>query len=195
MEVPYKGDSFAGIMSTFYKKSKNTFYSKFEAEGEKYAAHWANPSDVFDPTKHTWWASKPIDNANLTISFKKHLLKISDYTFLPRFDSTENMPRGWKLEASNDKTNWHLLHSVNDCEDVKIANAYKTYPCKPHGAFKYFRITQTQMNWNEGFIFHISRLEFFGTIFGSMNPFIKHTCVAKTKGINHILLICLIVSK
>ena len=183
MDVEYKDKPFDGIMQKFYNVSKNSFYSKFKAEGEKYVDAWGDPEAVFDPSKGVTWASKHINNANITISFKKHLLRLSNYTFFPRRDTlSENMPRGWKLEASNDKVNWDLLHNVTDCEDVRYAETYKTYPCEQHGTYKHFRIMQIQENWGGANFFHVARIEFFGTIYSSLNPFIRQTCAVRRKG-------------
>ena len=153
MEVKYKGKAFDGIMQKLYNSSKHSFYSKFEAEGEKYSSGWSDPANVFNPSIEVTWASRSIPNANITISFKKHLLKLTNYTFFPRRGTVSgNMPRGWNLEGSNDKVNWDSLFSVDDTEDIRYASTYKTYPCEPHGAYKHFRIRQTRNSWNTSLI-------------------------------------------
>jgi hypothetical protein len=190
MDIYYNGVPFDGIMKKLYNKYKSSFNYLYEADGNTLKG-WSHPLCVLNPPSSCVWASNWEVNSYIVFSFKKHLIRMTNYTYIVRYDQSANMPRGWKLEASNDKENWELLHNVTNCSDLDTHNVYKTYSCVSIGAYKYFRIMQTQTNWDGGLFFHVAKLEFFGTIYSSSDPFIKHSCETKTN-VNNIFILFIV---
>ena len=112
------------------------------------------------------------------IVYNKYL-RVNKHTIRTRTDAVGNMPKGWALEASYNGEKWLTLHSINNSTDLSIKSASNTYQCNSNGAFSQFRIRMIEKNTGDplnnispNYIFHISKIEFFGTIFTTKNPFL-----------------------
>ena len=183
--MTYNGDPFDGINKLLFQKKGFDLSSHLYVEGEKYQSeNWADPIHLFNPGNTNNFASvNSKENCYVLVRYKYYLIHLTNYTLRTRngTNGEENMPKGWKLEASSDGNHWTLLHSVSKSDHLIHLNSNHTYECNNSGSFDYFKITMTETNTGTkeqmpNYHFHLSRIEFFGTLYSSGNPFLKPTC-------------------
>ena len=175
MEIPFTGDEFDGINTYLFQKKKINMEYNVLAEAETYPG-WGEPIFVIDPSNENrsndWVCPNNQYLSNITFSYKFFAFNLTHYTIKTRISNDiKNFPLGWKLEGSVDKYSWIELHSISDTNDLEYVGAYHTYECKNSGYFSNFRLTMTQENSNEAWSFHVNRVEFFGSIVTTKNPF------------------------
>ena len=144
---------------------------------------------MFDPTiigtsyKENWVTKPKLSYLpNISAFYKHYSLLLTHYTIQTRNDGKkENLPVSWKLEGSTDSFIWYELHSVNNSRDL-IDDIHATYQVNCSGSFRHFKITMT-LNTGHNTHFHLSKIEFFGTIYGITNPFLRPTCSFPLKNI------------
>ena len=186
MNVPLKANWYDGINNLLFNKKHYDIKKHLTVKGEKHEDIWGDPIVVFDPLKNT---SAPSDNfvtpnnkdkVTFSVFYKFYSLQLTNYTIRTRTEGDINLPTGWKLEGSFDEINWQLLHNTTHCQDLLKNSGNHTYECNQNGAFRYFRFTMTELNTggngnNPNYHFHVSKVEFFGTLISMANPFIKCT--------------------
>ena len=182
MEVPFIGQNFDGINTLLFVKKRFNLLNNVIAEGEKYMYYFGEPILAIDPTnegkvyENDWVCPNDESLSKITISYNYFALNLTNYTIRTRMSPDDvNFPLGWKLEGSVDRISWTKLHSISDTNDLRSIGAYHTYECINSGYFSSFRLTMTQLNSNSSWLFHMNRVEFFGTIISTKNPFIQHT--------------------
>jgi hypothetical protein len=120
----------------------------------------------------TIWSSKDIPNSWIQFNFKN--MKIAPSKYLIRNKSSnwwEDSPQGWKLEGSNDGSNWESIHEVRDCESFRQANQEASFSCETSHFFSFLRFTQTEEDlfkfhggWSSYHYFLLNFVEFAGKI-------------------------------
>ena len=171
MFSPTSRGQFAGIIGylndNFFDKFYTEYVSIYPSSTYRIFINniWTHPDSIVnfkDPNIH--WASDPKKNSSITVHFKRNRVSISHYTIRSRPDILDNTPKSWILEGSIDNQTWTLLHSKNNSGDLStIPNVVKTYPVIQNGVFSYLKFTQTGPNDNNSYIFHVERVDFFGT--------------------------------
>lgn len=74
--------------------------------------------------------------------------------------------KNWKLEGSNNGINWDYIDENSDSEGLNYSNircVYIVYWNKDK-YYRYVRLTQTGLNWNNNYQMEIAFMEFYGRI-------------------------------
>ena len=87
---------------------------------------------------------------------------VQSYSFSTHDDGSwgERAPKSWKIEGSNDNTNWTLIDQVVDDDDIQNAN-YTTFVYTPSNTtdkFRYIKLTLNAMKgtgWTQVGEFHV----------------------------------------
>ena len=171
MFFPTSRGQFAGIIGYLNDNFFDELYTEYVS---------IYPSSIFQiPTNHDWihpdsivnfknqslhWASSSEPNSSITVHFKKNRVSISHYTMRSRPGILDNTPKSWILEGSMDNETWTLLHSKQGSNDFSTTtNVVKTYQVIQNGVFYYLKFTQTGPSSNDSNVFHVERVDFFGT--------------------------------
>ena len=75
--------------------------------------------------------------------------------------------KSWKLEGSNDNTNWTVLRAhVNDMSLANSTSRTQTYDIPSHGgAYQYFRLIMTDKNSSGSWTFCLGGIELYGLLY------------------------------
>jgi hypothetical protein len=108
------------------------------------------------------WISEDEQNSWILFNFKEKQISPSGY-FIRNGSSDWYVlsPQGWKLEGSNDQTNWQDIHQVTNCESFKEENQEAFFPCQTDQFFSFLRFTQTQENLLRFHFPHEDSINFF----------------------------------
>ena len=180
MDVKYTGEPFNGIISILSQKNRNNFYDAVDVEGIKYD-DWADPNILINyscnlETKECNWVSpSSIDESYFIVNFKKYAIIPSHYTIRTRTDQDENHPLKWEVSVSYDKSEWKLLQSI-ETNDLCGKGKYATYSIPYPKPIKHIKVSMTGFNGGKHYHFHITRVEFFGMVYTTMNPFNEKSC-------------------
>ena len=197
-EIPFQDDPFDGINNFLFNKKKLEIENHVLDEGTKFNNEWGDPIVVIDPLKNSTsksdnFASEGSESlAYFIIQYKYFALSIKNDTIRTRTHNVnENFPKSWKVEGSYDGNQWDLIHSINDTLHLCYVNASKTYPSQNTNFYSFFRFTMTKENsggskTSPNWIFHVSKVEFFGSYVLMKDPFAKITCI-QTKTCRSIL--------
>ena len=146
---------------------------------------WSDPRTLYKNTEenllnfslnYRWHSHRDESKTPYIIfEFAKKYLYITNYTFSLQ---ASNLPRGWKVEASNDKANWVKIHS-KDNYDAQKEGVIKSFQTR-QGVFKYFKFTQFgNIHNNDPALydntFVLKRVEFFGFYGAKLNSIAMKT--------------------
>jgi hypothetical protein len=81
-----------------------------------------------------------------------------------------NSPQGWKLEGSNDGSNWETIHEVRDCEIFRKENQEASFSCEISQFFSFLQFAQTQENLHK---FHHPKYSSFHGFFFNFVEFAR----------------------
>jgi hypothetical protein len=99
--------------------------------------------NIFIEDSNTYWCSYPILNSNFTVHFRTHQVSLDSYIL---FSYINYFPSGWKLEGSNDNSNWSLIDNQTNQYCFTAQQNRQTFTCTSSYFFSYFKITSTQPN-------------------------------------------------
>ena len=179
----YIDDPFFGIVNFFNSVPSHSFTEFIQADGETYTGdNWGPPLNIInysiinDNNASEQWVSPNNENLAYVLLTFQFPIYVTNYTLKtrpkPRYD---NLPKGWKILCSNDKTTFEEADSQTNQDLSEIR--FKTYECKNPMICKYIKVQMTQStpsNWH----FHLTRLEFFGSIISLYNN--RLICPRKT---------------
>lgn len=102
-------------------------------------------------------------NAWVLFDFKNMEVEISDY--IVKASSTCCM-KNWVLEVSNDKSNWTVIDSHSNCNDLKTPNTIAKYHVQNKSFAKFVRIRHNGpfIDYFQSNVMIINRVEFFGRL-------------------------------
>ena len=96
--------------------------------------------------------------------FTKHYLKLTNYTIQARYDDLDTMI-GWALYGSLDNETWVQIDRQIDVEELKIANARKTFSVPDNEQyFQFYQILSLQNIRKDANFMCYSKIEFFGIL-------------------------------
>eukprot|EP01083_Nonionella_stella_P076921 209798_1 len=113
--------------------------------------------------------SSPTENSWFTLRFKDHRIQPRYYTLRHYTSWNTEALRSWRLEGSNDGTEWQTIREhVND-ETICRKGACYTFalPSVHIGGFEYFRINMTNRNSNDHWYLALSGFEIYGQLTGA----------------------------
>lgn len=122
--------------------------------------------DFNELSSRSMWSPNGEQNATLLYDFKKRKIKLSDYTFHTPKNRTEDYPRSWIIECSNDNNSWVTVDTRNDERVMNNNDVCHTFKCQnqQNEYFQYIKITSTGPCWSSAsrYYFDLSAIEFYG---------------------------------
>lgn len=124
--------------------------------------------DYTDLSSNSMWSPDNEVNSNLIFDFKTRKIKLTDYTFHTPTNRTNEYPRSWRIECSNNLSNWQIVDIREDeivMDDNDVCHTFKCSDQKKE-FFRYIKITSTEATWHNPsrYYFDISAVEFFGNL-------------------------------
>ena len=163
---PRRGQ-FNGVIGYLNKYFYSSLYShvNIEVSSSNSVEAYSYPKAIvnFRNLSAHWALASSHSNESAELIFPSNKVYITHYTIQTRRGAPENFPKSWMIEGSYDKITWIKLHSMTDSTDLFSPGAKKTYRVNINSAFSYFKVTQTDVNMNNSRIFHLERLELFGS--------------------------------
>ena len=169
--IPPIYNDMSGIITIFnivYKSSLSKYLIATPSSTNEYVGRvGANDLLKRDTNLETHWCSQDLPNSSVIITFKKHLLKLTQYTMRARGDGNWAMPINWVIEGSNNLIDWHFIKEEGPNQDLLLTKAQKTYNATADNFFKHYKFTQhlTQSPVDN---FCFSKLELFGHLIGAI---------------------------
>jgi hypothetical protein len=120
-----------------------------------------SPRNVADLTTEQAFVSRSETGQWISWDFRERRVIVTGYAIQAYRHSH---PRGWKIQGSNDETNWVTLHSQEGNENLKTAFAIASWDVENTQAFRIIRLSQTQNNHYDGEYLELSAFEIFGTL-------------------------------
>ena len=176
------------VLQTIHKTQSNN-YIKLEASPKQNDTNNWSPIDIvidyskIEPATTNNWCSYDSPNSYFTLFFPKNSLKITDYTLVSRNNGQGSLLRTWKLEGSNDNSNWRYIDHINNDPDLVTPGTTKTFKVQKQGRYKYFKFTQNGTSAAENNHMCLCKVDVFGTLYGQ-----RYTCINKHTGISIKLL-------
>jgi hypothetical protein len=103
--------------------------------------------NVLNPDDKCWLSD---DTPNSWIQFNFKNRQISPSGYLLKNGTLDEVfqisPQSWKLEGSNDETNWTIISKVQNCDKFRQKNQEATFSCQTDQIISFLRFTQTQEN-------------------------------------------------
>lgn len=116
------------------------------------------------------------ETAFIHFTFKYSPILLTKYTLRTRTVGTDEAhAKSWKVEGSTDNKTYFLIHNVTNSLYLQNNWNNHTYECDNEILAKYIKITLTEATYKGSFRFHLSRVEFFGEMYG----FIPYTKLCK----------------
>ena len=159
-----------GIFCHLREKCGGNPHSKGLIEVTASSNEYKQCYNVLDYGWNSHWRTNDVANSWIQFDMKDSRVCLASYT-IKTFDGGPGdcHLRKWKIEASNDCSNWVPL----DVEDTDALNGYyftKNFECsqRTNEFFRYIRLTQTGKNWcnNDNYLL-FKEIEFFGRLLSS----------------------------
>lgn len=127
---------------------------------------WTEPNAVL-MYDDSFWNSKNQDESWICIGFRGLSINPTGY-LLRSWNSNYGSIQNWKLEASQDSSDWVKLDEQLNTEALNGKCLEFQYPCETRNSFSYFKFTQIGKNASIEskffYEFHLTFIEFSGTI-------------------------------
>lgn len=104
--------------------------------------------------------------ANSWIKFNFGIYNINPnyYVIRARSGGSTSLPRNWKLQGSNDDTNWIDLDTRTGDASLTTANQFAGFTCSSTTAYRYIRILMTGLSSTGNNFFSIGEFYIYGNI-------------------------------
>lgn len=110
---------------------------------------------IYDENKQRW----------IQFDFKERKVQINSYLIQSSCRSSEDRLKSWKIEISNDGTNWEKIDEQNNVTELNGVNITKLFKVKMTNQFRFIRLfTDKECFSNSKSCFSIGKIEFYGTI-------------------------------
>ena len=173
------GEGFNGFVGYFNKKRRGLVNKYISVYGEN-APDWGNASVVIDyflndnDIKNNFVSIGAASNAYILFEFKLFPILLRSYTFRTRtIGPDEAHAKSWIAEGSINGKQYELLDTVTNTEVLQNVGNSHTFSCKKEMVVKYLRFNLTQKTYKELYRFHLSRVDFFGEMYGYSKCTIK----------------------
>lgn len=126
----------------------------------------------------TWWdnydSSKMKclkENAWIQFEFVNYLLELQHYTLVSTANRPrQHQPKSWIIEGSNDGSSWEVVETVNNCDEMNVKNATKTFKlAKPSRPLRFFKFTlkanHARPDGPNIYELSLGAIEFYGRLF------------------------------
>jgi hypothetical protein len=152
-----------GIISTLKQNDPNPVLLASSSNFNSVPENVLNPDDKC-------WRSQNVPNSWIIFNFKNKQISPSRYLIRNGNHYSDYSPQGWKLEGSNDQTNWATIHEVRDCKTFNQQNQEASFSCQADKFFSFLRFIQIQENISHSSFlssshnFNLNFVEFSGKI-------------------------------
>lgn len=163
--VEYNNDHYSGIIDYFRKESNINEEVKITASSIVQCDLQKVLQKDF-PTNN--FATNNISGSWICVEFKNHQVIPTHYTIRSNnCDSNGPHPRNWVIEGSSDSSNWEQIDEQKENSFLNGKSQVFTFPIRPSNQhkFKFIRIRQTGVNWQNGNHLYMNYIEFFGKIY------------------------------
>mgnify|MGYP001127010220 FL=1 len=112
------------------------------------------------------YASKDQKDGHICFDFKDKQIQISSYLIQSCCNRWNNNHfRNWVVEGSNDNQKWEIIdeHS-NDSKLNGFDNKVAFYTKQENNFYRYIRIRQTGVSWQNNYWIYFPFLEFYGKL-------------------------------
>lgn len=174
-----------GVFQRNYYAFNN--FASFKGSSYK-SAEYSNETTVIELNNGKYYHSDLQDNANFTISFRFHRLKLSGFTLLSC--SSGQCVYNIEVFGSNDNISWNYECSVSQSIDY-FKGTPKYVDCKSNNFYKHYRLMHKGVGMNNQAYFPIRYLELFGDLYPNRGLFCLSkacNCRSKTDFFLYILL-------
>ena len=163
--VEYKNDHYNGIIEYFRQKGS----LKEEVNITASSVYQADLQKVLqkDFPKNNF-ATNNVPGSWICIEFKKHQVIPTYYTIRSNTAGSNNIhPRSWVLEGSSDSSTWEQIDEQKENSSLNGPNQIFTFQVQNTNQhkFKYLRIRQTGINWENSHHLYLNYIEIFGKIY------------------------------
>lgn len=121
------------------------------------------PSNVINYTDCNYYASLDKKDSYICFDFLDSKIQIQSYLIR---SCSDNYLKNWILEGSNDNINWDYIDLIENDDGLKASGVrcvYLVYWNKDK-YYRYIRLKQNGLNWNDNYKMEISFMEFYGRI-------------------------------
>lgn len=124
------------------------------------------PVYIFSSDSNYAWLSNNYQNSWIMIQFKTLKISLVGYKIDSNHDWKDSfgIPKSWKVEGSNDNTQWFSIDSRSNESSLLQSPFKSTFPVEKSEFYSHFKFTQTDVNSGRNFHFLIQYLEFYGDI-------------------------------
>ena len=145
-------------------------YNNFASfKGSSYLSNdYNNETVVIEPNNNKLYHSDLQNNANFTITFKNHRLKLSGFTLLSCL--TSGCVYNIEVFGSNDGVLWNYECPVSKSTNYFMSTAKYT-DCQSKSIYKYYRLMHKGLGSSDQAYFPIYYLELFGDLYPNHNLF------------------------
>ena len=135
IKIENKGDDLNGLFMYLFSYYPETYIRQIVDVSASSTFPWRpEPFTAINPkiNKSEYeknWVSENVENSNFTISFINCHLIIDSYTLQSRQGWSNNTPREWILEGTNDMIHWHTLHKKPPGNELAGDGFYDNWKC------------------------------------------------------------------
>lgn len=123
------------------------------------------PSLVFSEDSHDYFATNDRSNSWIKFTFHQNKLILKEYSLRTHYTSSNGHIRGWKLEGSNNDSDWVMLSSFSSDTAFDSLGAEHSYQIEDNSTpFKYFKLTQTRSNTMDCNNLRLTRFRMYGIL-------------------------------
>ena len=168
---------FNGIVYFFNNIPRHSFQEFISTSTDSQHKDWGPPStlvnySIKDISKFDQFASiYEVEYPNITFQFK-YPIYVTNYTLRTRTQvPDEHHPTSWKFDISSDGSEYISIHEKKGDTSLRGLNKSVIFKCDNPSKGKYLRLTMTEKSTksetknDQGWWFHLSRVEFFGNIY------------------------------
>ena len=191
------GEGFNGFVGYFNKKRRGLVNKYISVYGENDPA-WGSASVVIDyflnesDRKSNFVSIGSKTNAYILFEFKLSPILLRSYTFRTRTIGTDEAhAKSWIAEGSVDGKEYEQLDNVTNTTELQKNWNFHTFYCKKEMIVKYLRFNLTEKTFYDKYRFHLTRVDFFGEMYGFSKCTIK--CKKSLNMMTYIVLIVMLI--
>ena len=171
-----EGENFTGFVHYFTQMSGSENIQKYISVEAPRDPKWSDASVLLD---HSIQCSVSTCNyvtpgnesdSYVQFNFLFSPIYLTAYTLRTRTDdASAAFPRSWRVDGSYDNESWFEIDEVTNTSSLSYVSAVHTFQCQKPAIINHMKITLTEPNWGQNqefYRFHLSRVDFFGEMYG-----------------------------
>lgn len=143
--------------------------------------------DLYKSEGPSNWCSENKPNSYFILSFSRHLIEMTNYTFITRnANEADDFPANWKVEGSNNKNDWQYIDHKTSQSALRQLSVMKTFKVQKPGKYKYFKFEHNGTGSGGRNFFCLGKIDVFGKLYGIL-PDKECSCMYKGRECKLIL--------